>query len=58
MNRLNKLYTHPLLGDLLDNGNIEFAILDALEAFKKIKNNAVSIETYYSIQVFMKFKII
>ena len=58
MNRLNKLYTHPLLGDLLDNGNIEFAILDALEAFKKIKSNAVSIETYYSIQVFMKFKII
>jgi hypothetical protein len=30
-NRLNKLYTHPLLGDLLDNGKIDFIILNYLE---------------------------
>ena len=29
--RLNKLYSHPLLGDLLDSGEIDFAILNILE---------------------------
>jgi len=29
--RLNKLYTHPLLGDLLDSGEIDYAILNVLE---------------------------
>ena len=28
--RLNKLYTHPLLGDLLDSGEIDFAVLNIL----------------------------
>ena len=30
-NRLNKLYTHPRLGHLLDSGEIDFAILNLLE---------------------------
>lgn len=29
--RLNKLYTHPLLGDLLDSGEIDHAVLNMLE---------------------------
>ena len=33
--RLNKLYTHPLLGDMLDNGEIDYAILDVLEGLVK-----------------------
>ena len=43
--RLNKLYTHPLLGDLLDNGEIDFALLDVLSqlarAFSKQKSAAL-----------------
>ena len=38
-NRLNKLYTHPLLGDLLDNGEIDFAILNILEELYKVSKN-------------------
>ena len=30
-NRLNKLYTHPLLGDQLDSGEIDFCVLNLLE---------------------------
>ena len=35
-NRLNKLYTHPLLGDLLDSGEIDYAILNILEQIQKV----------------------
>ena len=35
-NRLNKLYTHPLLGDLLDNGEIDYAVLSILEELYRI----------------------
>jgi len=31
VNRLNRLYTHPMLGDLLDSGEIDFVILQVLE---------------------------
>lgn len=34
--RLNKLYTHPLLGHLLDSGEIDFAILDVLEQLHRV----------------------
>lgn len=56
--RLNKLYTHPLLGDLLDSGDIDYAILDALEGFMKIKNYMLTIDSEYAIQEFMKCNII
>ena len=46
--RLNKLYSHPLLGDMLDNGDIDYAILDALEGFIKTKGRMLSIQTEYS----------
>jgi hypothetical protein len=39
--RLNKLYTHPLLGDLLDNGEIDYAILDILEGLVKHKRKTL-----------------
>lgn len=35
-NRLNKLYTHPLLGDKLDDGTIDFEILQFLEEIYKV----------------------
>lgn len=35
-NRLNKIYTHPLLGDLLDSGEIDFAVLNILEQLYKV----------------------
>ena len=38
-NRLNKLYTHPLLGDLLDSGEIDFAVLDILEQLHYVFEN-------------------
>lgn len=37
--RLNKLYTHPLLGELLDNGEIDFAILDFIEQLFEISKD-------------------
>lgn len=37
-NRLNKLYSHPLLGDLLDSGEIDFALLSMLEEISRIFN--------------------
>ena len=46
--RLNKLYTHPLLGDLLDNGEIDYAILDVLEGLKRVKNRYLWIRNEYS----------
>jgi hypothetical protein len=46
--RLNKLYSHPLLGDLLDSGDIDYAILDALEGFTKTRGRILSITTEYS----------
>lgn len=36
VNRLNKLYTHPLLGHLLDSGEIDFVVLNALEQLLKV----------------------
>ena len=45
-NRLNKLYTHPLLGDLLDSGEIDFAVLDILNelalVFTKTPHNILN----------------
>lgn len=38
--RLNKLYTHPLLGDLLDSGEIDFALLSALSELSRIFTNS------------------
>ena len=38
-NRLNKLYTHPLLGDLLDSGEIDHAVLAILEELNRIFKN-------------------
>ena len=55
--RLNKLYTHPLLGDLLDNGDVDNAILDALEGFLKVHNRVLTIETYYARQEFLRYNI-
>ena len=55
--RLNKLYTHPLLGDLLDNGDVDYAILDALEGFLKVHNRVLTIETYYARQEFLRYNI-
>ena len=34
--RLNKLFVHPLLGDLLDSGDIDFAVMQILEEFVKV----------------------
>ena len=38
-NRLNKIYTHPLLGDLLDSGEIDFAVLNILEQLYNVSNS-------------------
>jgi hypothetical protein len=46
--RLNKLYSHPLLGDLLDSGDIDYAIVDALEGFAGTKGRPLSISTEYA----------
>lgn len=36
INRLNKLYTHPLLGHDLDSGEIDYVVLNALEQLLKV----------------------
>ena len=56
--RLNKLYVHPLLGDLLDSGDIDYAILDALEQFSIRDHLILHINDYHSIQEFMKYPIV
>ncbi len=45
---MNKLYTHPLLGDYLDTGDIDYVILDALEGFAKIKGKSLAIHNDYA----------
>lgn len=57
-NRLNKLYTHPLLGDLLDNGDIDYAILDVLEGLLKVRGYTLAIFENYAKQEFMKYNLI
>jgi hypothetical protein len=56
--RINKLYSHPLLGDLLDNGEIDYVILDIFEGLLKNKKKTLSIGTEYATQEFMKYPII
>jgi hypothetical protein len=56
--RLNKLYTHPLLGDLLDNGDIDYAILDFLDGLINNKKYIMIISTEYASQEFMKYNIV
>lgn len=56
--RLNKLYTHPLLGEMLDNGEIDYAVLDAVEEFGKLKDKHLAIHSDYARQEFMKYNII
>ena len=46
--RLNKLYTHPLLGDLLDNGEIDYAILDVMEGLHKARKMSLAINNDYA----------
>lgn len=48
-NRLNKLFVHPLMGDLLDSGEIDFAVMQILEEFLKVhkKGNILSGENIY-----------
>lgn len=41
--RINKLYTHPLLGDLLDSGEIDFAVLNALEQIYKVSKTGTAL---------------
>ncbi|CDW78409.1 UNKNOWN [Stylonychia lemnae] len=55
---LNKLYLHPELGDLLDNGDIDYAILDALEEFSNKAKFYLDISNYHTLQEFMKYPII
>lgn len=55
---MNKLYTHPLLGDLLDSGDVDYAILDVLEGLVKRKRDTLVISTEYASQEFMKYNIV
>ena len=41
--RLNRLYTHPLLGDRLDSGEIDYAILNALEQVYKSSGDGTTV---------------
>ena len=48
-----------MLGELLDNGEIDYAVLDALEGFTRIKlGRTLSISNEYSRQEFMKLNMI
>ncbi len=39
--RLNKLFTHHLLGDLLDSQEIDFAVMQILEQIVKVQRSGV-----------------
>ena len=56
--RLNKLYSHPLLGEMLDNGEIDYVILDVFEGLLKNKKKTLYIGNDYGMQEFMKYPII
>lgn len=45
---MNKLYVHPELGDLLDNGEVDYAILDALEVIYKKRRLDIQLHTDYA----------
>ena len=56
--RLNKLYTHPLLGDLLDSGDIDYAILDVLHTLAIRKDLKIYCVQEYIQKEFFNFPII
>lgn len=57
--RVNRLYTHPMLGDLLDTGEIDYVVLDALEEFSRVHpRGRLLIHSDYARQEFMKYPII
>ena len=53
-----KLYTHPLLGDMLDNGDVDYAVLDALEGVLKVGKRYITIWTDYARLEFLRFPVI
>lgn len=46
------------MGDLLDNGDVDYAVLDVLEGLLKIKGKRMTIWNEYSRQEFMKNNIV
>ena len=57
-NRINKLFTNPLLGDLLDNGEIDYALLDVFEEFVRHQDVYIAIQSKYAKQEFMRYPVI
>ena len=49
---------HPELGNLLDSGEIDYAVLDVLEQILRKKKLLLYIDTEYAMQIFMKMPII
>lgn len=45
-NRLNKLFTHHLLGDVLDSQEIDFAVMQVLEEIVKVQRQGVPLSAH------------
>ncbi len=46
--RLNHVYLHPSIGDLLDSGEIDYCLLNVFEELVKSSGNALSANSYYA----------
>lgn len=47
--RINKLFVHPQLGDLLDSGDIDFTILDVLEDLVKTYDSGLDASSNFAM---------
>ena len=47
-----------MLGDLLDNGDVDYAVLDVLEGLVKVGNRIITIDNDYARTEFLKYPII
>ena len=46
--RINKVFLHPSLGDVLDNGEIDFMVMQIIEELARVSDIGVSSSTYYA----------
>jgi len=59
--RINKVFVHPLLGDLLDNGEIDFTVLQLLEEilrFNRLGLDGIKTNSHFGINEFTKSPLI
>lgn len=52
-NRINKLYTHPALGPMVDSGELDLHLLNLFEELVATSRNLIYVNSYYAINEVM-----